>query len=116
MENSFRILKTDLQLRPVFHQNDSRTEAHLFLAILAYTIVNTIRFRLKKQNIKHDWSNVVRIMNTQKASTVNMNNRNNKKINIRVCSLPTAKTLEIYNAMGYKSMPFYRKKFVFPEC
>jgi len=22
---------------------------------------------------------------------------------------------EIYTAMGYKSMPFYRRKFVFPE-
>ena len=115
IEATFRTLKSDLSLRPVFHQKDETYEAHLYLGVLAYTVVNTIRYKLKSRGIHHDWQNIVRIMNTQKAGTIIMNKRNNKKINIRVCSMPTAGAQEIYSATGYKPMPFYRKIFVLPE-
>jgi len=115
IESAFRVLKTDLSLRPIFHKKDEYTEAHLFLGILAYTVVNTIRYRLKSHGIHHDWQNIVRIMNTQKAATIAMEQSNGKQVNIRICSIPTVDANEIYTAMGYKSMPFYRRKFVFPE-
>jgi len=115
IEAVFRVLKTDLSLRPIHHQKDEFSEAHLYLGILAYTLVNTIRFRLKKHGIHHDWRNIVRIMNTQKAGTITMLQRNGKFMNIRVCSNPTIGAQEIYSAMGYKPMPFHRKTFVFPE-
>jgi transposase len=115
IEAAFRVLKSDLSLRPIFHQKDEYTEAHLFLGILAYTVVNTIRYRLKNHGIHHDWQNIVRIMNTQKAATISMEQSNGKQVNVRICSIPTVAANEIYAAMGYKSMPFYKKKFVFPE-
>jgi len=102
-------------LRPVYHQKDESTEAHLFLSILAYTLVNTIRYKLKNRGIHHDWQNIIRIMNTQKAGTITMNQKNGKQINKRVCSVPSANVQEIYSATNYKPMPFYRKNIVFPE-
>jgi transposase len=115
IEASFRILKTDLSLRPIYHQEDIYSEAHLFLGVLAYMVVNTIRYRLKSKGIHHDWQNIVRIMNTQKLVTVTMKDNQNQIINTRTCSLPTAKAHQVYTAMDYKSMPFYRKKFVLPH-
>jgi len=115
IEATFRILKTDLSLTPVFHQKDEFTEAHLYLAILAYTVVNTIRYRLKNHQIHHEWQKIIRIMNTQKAATITMNNQNDQQINRRVCSIPSSGVQQIYTAMGFKSMPFYQKKFVLPE-
>lgn len=116
IEQTFRVLKSDLALRPVFHKKDENTMSHLFLGILAYSIVNTVRHRLKKQGIKHDWQNIVRIMNTQKTGTITMDQSDGKKVHIRLCSKPSQLAQEIYKTMGYKMMPFYRKKFVFPEC
>jgi transposase len=46
IEATFRVLKTDLDLRPVYHKNDSSTMAHLHLGLLAYWLVNTIRHQL----------------------------------------------------------------------
>ncbi|MCH7411817.1 IS1634 family transposase, partial [Belliella sp. DSM 111904] len=43
IENAFRTLKTDLDLRPIYHKNDDATMAHLHLGILAYWLVNTVR-------------------------------------------------------------------------
>ena len=40
--NTNRQLKTDLNLRPVHHKKDDRSDAHLFLGLLSYWIVNTI--------------------------------------------------------------------------
>ena len=36
LESVFRSLKTDLGLRPVFHQIDARVEGHLFISVLAW--------------------------------------------------------------------------------
>ena len=35
LESVFRSLKTDLGLRPVFHQIDRQVEGHLFISVLA---------------------------------------------------------------------------------
>jgi len=114
IESSFRTLKCDLEIRPVFHQSDENTMAHLFLAVLAYQMVNTIRYQLKAKNIHHDWSHIVRIMNTQKAATVTMQDKDDQKIYIRKCSKPEAKASEIYDALGYRHQPWI-KKSVLPE-
>lgn len=114
IESSFRTLKTDLLIRPVFHKTDDNTVAHLNLAVLAYQLVNTIRFQLKAKGINHDWSHLVRIMNTQKAVTVTMLDKQSRKICIRKCTKPEPQVSEIYNALGYKYYPFIRKS-VLPE-
>jgi len=51
-----------------------------------------------------------------KTGMITMEKRNKKQVNLRVCNILSAGVQEIYySAMGYKPMPFYRKKFVFPE-
>ena len=57
VEASFRVLKTDLALRPVYHQTDDNVLAHINLGILAYQIVSTIRYQLKQKGITHGWKN-----------------------------------------------------------
>ena len=49
IEYSFRTLKTDLDLRPIYHKNDNATLAHLHLGLLGYWLVNTIRYQLKSK-------------------------------------------------------------------
>ena len=101
-------------MRPVFHQTDENSIAHLNLAVLAYQMVHTIRYQLKAKGINHDWSNIVRIMNTQKAATVTIKDKDSQKIFIRKCTTPEAQVTEIYNALGYKHYPFLGKS-VLPE-
>jgi transposase len=114
IESSFRTLKIDFEIRPVFHKSDGNIMAHLFLAVLAYQMVNTIRYQLKAKGIHYDWSHIVRIMNTQKAATVTMQDKDDRKIYIRKCSKPEAKACEIYDALSHKHQPWI-KKSVLPE-
>jgi len=115
IEASFRTLKTDLNIRPVFHQKDERTQAHIQLGVLAYMVVNSIRHKLKLKGIRHDWRNIVRIMNTQKVVKTSFINDQGKAMMIKKCSEPNIDVLTIYNACNYKTKPFGMKKFVLPQ-
>jgi len=46
VEQAFRNLKGDLAIRPVFHQDERRIEAHIFIAFLAYCLHVTLQRRL----------------------------------------------------------------------
>ena len=65
LESVFRSLKTDLGLRPVFHQIDRRVEGHLFISVLAYHFVHTLRLQLKPQGNDDSWETLRQTMATQ---------------------------------------------------
>jgi hypothetical protein len=46
VEEAFKNLKQDLAIRPVFHQDERRIEAHIFIAFLAYCLQVTLQRRL----------------------------------------------------------------------
>jgi transposase len=47
IEAAFRSLKSDLGLRPIYHRLESRVEAHIFVAFLAYCLQVTLKNRLQ---------------------------------------------------------------------
>ncbi len=47
IEQAFKNLKSDLSLRPIYHQTDARIEAHIFVAFLAYCLHVTLQQRLR---------------------------------------------------------------------
>jgi transposase len=47
IEAVFRALKSELAIRPIYHQKDSRIEAHVFISFLAYCLYATLRQRLR---------------------------------------------------------------------
>lgn len=51
IEKAFRISKTDLKIRPIYHRNSSRIEAHICIAFVAYTIYKEVERRLAEKNI-----------------------------------------------------------------
>ena len=110
IECTNRQLKTDLNLRPIYHKKDDRSDAHLFLGLLSYWIVNTIRYRLKQSGVTHYWTEIVRIMSTQKAVTTEGTNALGGKVYTRLCSEPTKAAEDIYDKLKYKKMPFRKIK------
>ena len=48
IEGAFKLLKDDLEVRPLYHQKESRIEAHIFVAFLAYCLSVTLRGQLRK--------------------------------------------------------------------
>jgi len=46
VEEAFKNLKGDLAIRPIFHKDEQRIEAHIFVAFLAYALLITLTRRL----------------------------------------------------------------------
>lgn len=111
VESTFRCLKSDLSIRPVFHQNDERVKSHIYLTILAYQLVNTIRHMLKEKGINHDWKNILRIMATQTIQTIELPT-DKKDIHLRKPSKPIKEAQEIYQATGCEDTQKAVKKYV----
>lgn len=106
IECTNRQLKTDLNLRPIYHQKDGASDAHLFLGLLAYWIVNTIRHKLKGHGETCYWTEIVRRMSTQKVVTTEAINALGEKVLMRLCSEPTKAAEDIYDKLKFKKMPF----------
>ena len=47
VEQAFKELKHDLAVRPIFHHNENRIEAHIFVAFLAYCLQVTLKANLR---------------------------------------------------------------------
>lgn len=112
IESTFRTLKTDLDLRPIYHKKDESTIAHLNLGLLAYWLVNTIRCQLKTKSINNCWTEIVRIGNTQKVITTCGYNKAEEEIKVRKCSEPEQKLKTILEALNIKKRPFVKLKSV----
>jgi transposase len=112
IEYTFRVLKTDLDLRPIFHKTDDGSMAHLHLGLLAYWLVSTIRYQLKQKGYNHDWREIVRTLNTQKIVTTTVETPKGETIQIRQCSEPSTQVKELYEKLHYKNIPLPRKKSV----
>ncbi len=88
LESVFRSLKTDLGLRPVFHQIDRRVEGHLFITVLAYHFVHTLRLQLKAEGIDDSWETLRETLSTQRRVTATLQRRDGRAVHVRKATRP----------------------------
>jgi transposase len=105
LEAVFRSLKSELGLRPIHHQIAKRVSGHLFITVLAYHLVHTIRFRLKQMDNHSSWSSLRKILSTQSRVTVSMQCKNDSTVHVRKSTRPEPNQQKIYSALGVKSHP-----------
>jgi transposase len=84
VEETFHVLKSDLDMRPVYHKGDEGIKAHLNLAVLAYWIVSVTMFRLRKKGYPHvRWEEIRRIVSAQVMVTTRMRTVKGEVIELR---------------------------------
>jgi len=99
VEAAFRSMKTDLGTRPVFHQGAERTEAHLFISILAYHMLINIEHRLKANGETYCWQTVRHLLQTHQRSTLVWKNKQGEIWHKRISSTPEPHHLQIYGKL-----------------
>jgi len=105
LEGVFRSLKTELGLRPVYHQKTDRVTGHLFITVLAYHLVHTIRYRLKSTDINSSWGDLRKQLEGQARVTVTMKQKDGNIVHVRKSTRPELRQQKIYNALGLSSHP-----------
>jgi transposase len=102
VEDAFRDLKTDLGLRPIHHQLAERTEAHLFISVLAYHLLISIERELRRQGDHRRWGTLREELSTHQRTTVIMTDADDQIHHIRVSGIPEPEHSKIYKLLKVK--------------
>lgn len=105
IESAFRSIKSELGMRPVYHQLEHRIDGHIFISIIAYHILHTIRYQLKAHEINNSWAGIRKIMGMQTRTTTTMDIKTGGSINLRKTSRATPEQAVIYRALGISPNP-----------
>ena len=111
LEDAFRSLKSELGLRPVRHHTEERADAHLFIGVLAYHLLNTIQTKLTKNDIHIQWWRVRQFLSSHVRITTSMTTREGKRIHIRKSTQPELFHRHIYQTLGLAPFPLKAKQY-----
>jgi len=93
-------MKSELGMRPIYHQNDVRTSAHLFITVLAYHILSAIERRLVQHNDTRQWRTIREVLSTHARVTVVMKDINGIIYHHRASGKPEDVHQDIYKKLG----------------
>ncbi len=105
LESVFRSLKTDLGLRPVYHQIERRVEGHLFISVIGYSVVHTMRMRLKADGITDSWETIRNTLATQVRITTTLQRRDGRTVHVRKASRSEPRQQKIQAALRLTANP-----------
>ena len=115
VEETFHTLKTDLDMRPVYHKSDGGIKAHLHLAVLAYWVVSVTKYRLKlKQYPNVRWDEIMRIAQAQVVVTAEMDTEDGKRVSVRQSTEAEDELAVIYSLLEVTPNPIGKVKSVVP--
>ncbi len=105
IEDAFRCMKSELGLRPIYHQKEVRCDGHIFITLLAYHLLHTIRLKLRQRGVLFCWTTIRKQLSTQLRITTTMKRKDGKVIRIRKSSKPEPSHQSIYDALNLPYQP-----------
>lgn len=113
VEETFHILKSDLDIRPVYHKSDDGIKAHLNLAVLAYWLVSVTKYRLKLKDYENvRWDEIIRIAKTQVMVTLKVQTQDGELLSVRQSTEAEEKLSVIYKLLDINPYPMGKIKSV----
>ena len=105
LEATFRSLRSEFGLRPVWHQLSKLNEGHLFIAVLALYGVNVIRTRLAAQGIRYRWSTLHNKLSRWLRGTTALTTAGGPRIDLRCDFGPDPEAAAIAKEVGMPYAP-----------
>jgi len=112
LESVFRSLKSELGMRPVYHQKEDRCDGHLFITVIAYQAVQLIRRKLKESGIDESWGTLRDTLATQVRITATFKQRNGKTLHVRQSTKAEENLRNIYAKLNFNPDPGGTQKLV----
>jgi transposase len=88
-EEAFRIHKSDLRIRPIWHQKEERVAAHILVCFLAYVLWTTLTQLCRQTGIGDEPRKVFQEVSQIKLTDVILPVRNGKEIRLRCVETPS---------------------------
>ena len=98
LEAVFRSLKSELGLRPIYHQKQHRSNGHLFITVLAYQLVQVIRRRLREHGEHSSWHSLRSILAGQHRVTATFRRADGRVLHVRKATVAEPEQRALYDA------------------
>ena len=112
IEKAFLNMKSHLGLRPNFHQYAHRVEAHMFISVIAYHILNIIEYKMRLAGDKRSWATLREVLSSHTRITINYKTKDSdgsiRKRKIRITVTPEIEHVNIYRALNLNTIPLPR--------
>ena len=105
IEDAFRCMKSELGLRPIYHQKERRCDGHIFITTLAYHLLHTIRFKLRQRGVQFSRTTIRNQLSTQVMITTTLKRKDKKVVHIRKSSKAEPSHRLIYDALNLSYQP-----------
>ena len=99
-EECFRISKSDLHLRPVFHQKTQRVDAHILVCFLTLAMWRALEMWMKSKGLGNCARQLIKEVATVHMMDVILPVRNQGELNLRVVSKPDEQVAQLLARLG----------------
>ncbi len=103
IEESFKVMKSHLGLRPNHHQIPQRCDTHMFISVLGYHLAHRIQVKLRKNGDNRSWASIRAVLSSHVVNTVEcegIKNGKRRRFLKRKESRPEPEHLKIYEKLG----------------
>ena len=104
-------MKSTLGMRPLYHQKENRVDGHLWITSLAYHLIQSCLYRLKKGGLFYHWETIRDRMSSRSRVTMKANTEKEKTLYHRNTTKAEPLQQELYNALNLASQISKAKKF-----
>jgi transposase len=100
VEAAFRALKSELGIRPLYHQLESRVQAHILVAFLGYALWVTLKHWLRRQGTDLSPAKALALLKTLHSADIILPTTDGREIRLRRVSEPTTEQKKLLAQMG----------------
>ncbi len=99
-EAAFRVLKSALWIRPLFHQLERRVKAHILVAFLGYALWVTLKHLLQRKNSGLSPDQALALLSTLQSADIVLPTTDGREIRLRRVATPDLKQQQLLDQLG----------------
>ncbi len=100
VEEAFRIQKSDLQIRPIWHQKEERAKAHIFVCFLAYAMWKTLEGWMKRAGLGRSPRTILHELKRISSVDVVLPLEDNREMKLRCVVRPNGAQAALLDRLG----------------
>ena len=99
-EAAFRALKSELAIRPIFHQKEHRVKAHILVAFLGYALWVTFKHLLKRKHSDLSPARALALLSTLHSADIVLPTTDGREIRLRRITTPDPEQQHLLDKLG----------------
>ena len=99
VEAAFRALKSELSIRPFFHQLERRVKAHVLVAFLGYALWVTLKHLLRRKNSALSPAKTLSLLSTLRSADIILPTTDGREIRLRRVTTPSAEQKQLLDQL-----------------